>query len=834
MSENSNDMNEVFEEELDDADVITVPIDDTLSNSGEAADAAAVGAALAMKADKSEIQTQVTVNGQSADNQGAILVTAADTKMSSTDNTTVKAAIEAVDAKTAADIPVSSDQDAQTIAQALSSGATRTADAIAMSAGDSSTVKANIDELKEDVSDLKETVAGLDEKTAANIPYTSGGEETIKQHVDAIDQGLVKTVYGTGPDANGDVSPERVPYAENLYTDDAEEVDEAFLIRTTGGSLAISGQNAWPLRLMGNREHTGFTAESITLTVTPMPRSTPAAITASLNKSTFIAYVEEAGTYVLTYSDGWSETPSDYGVTVSNDPVDGDKITIVWDGEEDPVMTVDAVTRQAPPEITATYDRGTFVSYVESSGTITLTYSTDWSADPTDYGITVNNTPIAGDVITVVYVKEVRGTITVATPSGIIGTGWNLYDHTNGYARVKKYSNQYGYIIGGTYTSIAWAATPEGETTAVTPDVGGLFSVPGDGYIIVTGGNGTNTYITPTWSDWTNGPDVSWEVYKESSLSLSAVMSEYFPYGLLRVGTVRDEINFQTQEAINRIQRMAYSDENRAAAVASGRAFEYDENYIYLVMAEESTGSISVTAIYDCDDHGLEWFTGTTVAPYAEILYGQNLKDKLRRDVVTTRVQSFTDAQKKIARDNIGAVSAEEAPDLSGEIGIVVNGNKSALGASAGQYVVLRNSTITGCNDGLYTAAQAIPANTVIDSTYLTAVSNGVGNSLDSKISSLSDQMSKKLFFAASLQEIDLAIPNSGDVAVVAGSTPISSNVGFTSGIVVGVCTRVKNSTTNRIDFLFSQQNGGLSNGRIDVGDNFTYTVTYHAGTLGS
>ena len=45
-----NDMNEMFTISFDDASVITVPIDDTLSNSGEAADAKAVGDALALKA----------------------------------------------------------------------------------------------------------------------------------------------------------------------------------------------------------------------------------------------------------------------------------------------------------------------------------------------------------------------------------------------------------------------------------------------------------------------------------------------------------------------------------------------------------------------------------------------------------------------------------------------------------------------------------------------------------------------------------------------------------------------------------------------------------------
>ena len=85
---------------------------------------------------------------------------------------------------------------------------------------------------------------------------------------------------------------------------------------------------------------------------------------------------------------------------------------------------------------------------------------------------------------------------------------------------------------------------------------------------------------------------------------------------------------------------------------------------------------------------------------------------------------------------------------IRSEIGIIVDGNKSALGASTGQYVILKNSTITGKTDGLYKAAQAIPANTAIDGSYLTAVSGGLGAevaSANSSISTLNGKMSNNL-----------------------------------------------------------------------------------------
>lgn len=75
---------------------------------------------------------------------------------------------------------------------------------------------------------------------------------------------------------------------------------------------------------------------------------------------------------------------------------------------------------------------------------------------------------------------------------------------------------------------------------------------------------------------------------------------------------------------------------------------------------------------------------------------------------------------------------------VENDIAIRVVGNKTtyASGAAIGQYVIVSGSTITGITDGMYKAAKAIPYNTVIDSTYLTAVSGGAANDLRSAIES--------------------------------------------------------------------------------------------------
>ena len=115
----NDDLNIQIEEEVDVATVITVPIDDTLSNSGEAADAKAVGDALALKADRSELQNAISVDGQTADNQGLILLYGEHINMSSTDSTKVSAAIEAAAARTGADIPLDSSTGAPTVKAAI-------------------------------------------------------------------------------------------------------------------------------------------------------------------------------------------------------------------------------------------------------------------------------------------------------------------------------------------------------------------------------------------------------------------------------------------------------------------------------------------------------------------------------------------------------------------------------------------------------------------------------------------------------------------------------------------------------------------------------------------
>ena len=299
-------------------------------------------------------------------------------------------------------------------------------------------------------------------------------------------------------------------------------------------------------------------------------------------------------------------------------------------------MTVTPVDPESETAITATINEATFKQAVYTSGTTTLTYTTEWSEDPATYGITVTGTPADGDEIEVVYVMEERGTITTANPMSLIATGWNLYNNDLGYARVLKYSDEPGEVFGisGTYSTIKFAETLDGTQSDVTV-IDGKFSVDSDGYIFITGGNATDTAIWMTWSDWQSGYDGAFAAYTEDEVDFSNEMSEFFPYGLLKAGSVVDEINLNLGLAINRVERIAYSAANRIIAESSGREYEFDDDYIYLELDEYVTNSISVSGLITVNDHGMELVTQTEIPVTVEMLYGVNLKNRLEHDTVT-------------------------------------------------------------------------------------------------------------------------------------------------------------------------------------------------------
>jgi len=528
-----NNLNDTVEEIVEDAGVMTVPIDDTLSISGVAADSKAVGDALALKADKSELANTIKVNGQSADLQGEIIVDGTHIEMSTTDTRTVQAAVAAAAGRTGADIPLTAEEGSVTVA-----------DAIASASADNAQVSDNVLRISGENTDSSYAVEGVQLGSGAVLPVA--------------DPSAVHSVNGTMADSAGNVSLSYVDNAGQLVSENAQTAEGEFIRRTSGGLTNIQTGSAWLGVIRGACEHTGQVPESITYSVE-----------------------SEAG-----------------------EPID---ITI---------------------------NNTAFKAAAGASGTYTFTFTAAWDVDPATYGISVDGTPTAGDVITVVYVEENRGTITAANPSSFAATGWNLYNHTAGYARVLKYSDDYNFGISGAYTSLQFSATEDGIRVAITP-VGGIFSVPSDGYVFVNGGNSSNTAIWMTWSDWQSGYQGSFAQYAESTVDFSSIMTDYFPYGLMSVGAIRDEINLTLGIAYQRIERLEYTAANLAQVIHDGRAYDADTDYIYAAYLNPIENSISLDGEYSVSDHGMEVFEDTDVPVYAQMLYGENLIDKLRNDVVT-------------------------------------------------------------------------------------------------------------------------------------------------------------------------------------------------------
>lgn len=83
-----------------------------------------------------------------------------------------------------------------------------------------------------------------------------------------------------------------------------------------------------------------------------------------------------------------------------------------------------------------------------------------------------------------------------------------------------------------------------------------------------------------------------------------------------------------------------------------------------------------------------------------------------------------------------GEALADKLDATQSDIAIIIEGNQTTHtgGVAVGEYVIVRNSAISGITDGLYKAVQAIPANTAIDSTYLAAVDGGGLNELNASM----------------------------------------------------------------------------------------------------
>ena len=101
--------------------------------------------------------------------------------------------------------------------------------------------------------------------------------------------------------------------------------------------------------------------------------------------------------FLNSTTDQWPAGTYKTEIRVARKPIRDVKVAMVVSSEE------------ADP-ITAEIDEATCLAFVTGdTGTVTLTYTTEWSGSLSDYGITVTGTPVNGDRITVSWNKNGDG-----------------------------------------------------------------------------------------------------------------------------------------------------------------------------------------------------------------------------------------------------------------------------------------------------------------------------------------------------------------------------------------------------------------------------------------
>ena len=422
----------------------------------------------------------------------------------------------------------------------------------------------------------------------------------------------------------GDVTVNHVALADNLYSIDNQEIYGGYIFRTAGGTASIDSGEAELTTIYGNTEAQGRTEGSLSIV------SSSEDLSATIN------------------SDDWES--SDLGGLSGSFPF--------------------------------LYD----TDHWEYSGEL---------ADLADYGISVTGTPQNNDTLTVTCVVEVRGTLVTAKPTSFKAMGLNQFDKANNILANKSIDSS-GNVVANTGTYVCWIhavgglddgytvyssnnavlriglseSVPTGSTTGieiVTSNVGTSYVTPDeDCYICVVVSDIDTLCVHPKWSGY---EDATYEAYSESTITIPTADANSDPlptasYGIPSVGSVRDELSLDLKIYTKRIGQMAYSSANLATVKAMGVDYDYDATNIFYVLTTPVVYTLAntVSAAYTAADFGTEEFVGAAVKLYAQHVYGQNLRDKLRTDVVTLSAQTLTDSQKKQVRDNIDAAQASRTP----------------------------------------------------------------------------------------------------------------------------------------------------------------------------
>lgn len=467
----------------------------------------------------------------------------------------------------------------------------------------------------------------------------------------------------------------------------------------------------------------------------------PSTLVQSFNETTFASKVMGTiGTYTFTYNeDNWylgneQVSLSQYGFTLNSSTLStGATITVYYTSNN----------WKYGADVVAMAQYGIITTGREKPGdTITINYTANnWALDDTvvtlsNYGISITNGAAAiNDNIQIVYQAEEIGVIQIANPTHLLSIGMNQFNKKGSQILSNSGIDGNGAIVtvndhyviwfkclgGQTYTiynsnagsivQAAYSASPiasyttgltllnpvttasEGQAVTTTTTKT-YYQTTNDGYMVVEVTDIEDLCCHLTWSGIQDETYASYWEFKLAIPYEDKNGNKISTYGLPQLAdNVFDEIDLENNKYYVRVGRTEYSTSNLANISAQTSNYIYDNNWIYYELTSPRVYNLKDREdIYPCADFGTEEFLGSVLTLSPTIVYQNNLKDKLRRDVevISNKTTTLNVANGDTKYPSVSAVQGV-ATKIYSMLGLAANTYDSGLVYSAGDYVVYNN-----------------------------------------------------------------------------------------------------------------------------------------------
>lgn len=527
--------------------------------------------------------------------------------------------------------------------------------------------------------------------------------EGLSYFYEKIKQKFIRSINSKLPDNNGNITITNVATADNLTSPDAQTSYDSFIYRTSGGTASLASGEAQLIYIDGNIDVRNRVLENFNINSTNN-------LIINYDAEVWNTMIQNTGEYIFSYTkptssvatNSWKPTAGTWRYNnsiISLNDYGLNAINIIYPSLEINSISNNISNLKVIPN--------TWMNNFQNSDNYEFIYSSTQNGwilqqelvNLSNYGITFSGTPENEDkiivnyqqgtldgTVTINYTAPQQGTIVVATPTAFKATGFNQFDNSSMYIQNATISN--GKIVNsnGTYVcycrakggvnngyvaysenayirNIGWCANlPAINETVITTNQSvsnTLASIPfeQDGYVVVVVTNVTDLCIHPKWS---GSADTDYKDYVEPSIinlptvDINGTTLPIGSYGMPALGSVADRLNLDAGVYIQKIGRVVNNNTNMNYVIGLDTEYDYDANYIYYVLLNPVTYNVIIDPVYTVNDFGTEEFLNTDVSLYAQILYGQNLRDKLRTDVLTISSQELTNSQKMQIYNNLG------------------------------------------------------------------------------------------------------------------------------------------------------------------------------------